>query len=104
RRPSPPPLNDPRRPNHVPKSEEARLLVHPRRHVELAALTLRDLPRHTDVSLLAQHVERDGLARVIGANDPHRLHRSGRLTSADRATHTPPSPGERRVLRRADHA
>ena len=54
--------------------KDLRIFMRARSHVEHAIL-LRHLPVDRDVLLLAQHVERDGLARIVGPKDPHRLHR-----------------------------
>src|ERR1044072_6571207 len=79
--------------------------MHARGHPEDAALALvlRYLPAHRDVLLLAQHVERHRLARIVGAQNAHRLHRRSRLAYADRHAHVGALEGERRVFRRAHH-
>ena len=77
--------------------------MHPRCPAEDSLVTLRHLPRHGDAFLLTQHVECHRFAGVVGADDPHRLHRRGRFAAADRHDYIPALQRERRVFRRSDH-
>src|SRR5882762_7222858 len=95
-------LDSPAGPNLWRDAKPGRLLVHPRRPAENTLLTLRHLPRHADVFLLAQHVQGDRLARIVRAQNPHRLHGRCRFAAADRHDHIPALQREGRVFGRSD--
>src|SRR5438045_8642356 len=90
----------PHRGRHGPHTEPTRLLTHPRRHLEEGTLAVRYLPRHIHMTPLAQHVDGNRLAHVVGAQDPHRLPGSSSLAAAGRHQDATTLEREPRIVRR----